>query len=95
MKKQEIIKKDVYYCDVCGQKVEKNVIDPYISFHYQGEFNNKIYDDCEEFSAKLDLCGFHSRCLGDIIYKKLTDALSFLEDNNKVKELIKKDESGT
>ena len=94
MKKREIIKKDVYYCDICGQKVEKNVIDPYISFHYEDEFDNKIYDDRLEFSTKLDLCSFHSRCLGGIIYKKLKDALSFLEDDNKVKELIKQDEIG-
>jgi len=98
MKKTETYTKDVYYCDVCGKKIEHNVVNPYVVVRYQSiiESNksSKLYDDSIEFNSNLDLCGYHSRCLSNIILNKLSETLSFLNDNSKVEDLIKKEEVG-
>ena len=92
MKKTETYTKDVYYCDICGAKIENNVRAPYTTTHYQAEYLDDIKYEHEERSHCLDLCGYHSRMLGALMAECVKEALSFLHDKQKLIEIIKRKE---
>ena len=95
MKKTEIYTKDVYYCDICGEKIENNVRAPYTTTHYQAESeysDEQIKYEHEERSHCVDLCGYHSRMLGVLMAERVKEALSFLNDKQKLIEIIKRKE---
>lgn len=95
MKKTETYTKDVYYCDICGAKIEKNVTAPYTTTHYRVESeysDDPIKYEHEERSHCVDLCGYHSRMLGALMAERVKEALSFLNDKQKLIEIIKRKE---
>lgn len=93
MKKAETYTKDVYYCDICGAKIENNVRTPYTVTHYQAEYlDDKIKDEHEEHFPCVDLCGYHSRMIGFLMVDSVKESLSFLHDKQKLIEIIKRKE---
>lgn len=94
MKKQVTIKKDVFYCDICGKVVERNAMAPFVIVRYLTTFDDgkTREQDAEDIGCKYDLCAYHSTILGSIVRRKVLDALVFLEDEQKVKDEINKQE---
>lgn len=94
MKKQVTIKKDVFYCDICGKVVERNAMAPFVIVHYLTTFDDgkTREQDTEDIGCKYDLCAYHSTILGNLVRRKVLDALAFLEDEQKVKDEINKQE---
>ena len=94
MKKQVTIKKDVFYCDICGKVVERNAMAPFVIVRYLTTFDDgkTREQDAEDIGCKYDLCAYHSTILGSIVRRKVLDALAFLEDGQKVKDEINKQE---
>lgn len=94
MKNQVTIKKDVFYCDICGKVVERNAMTPFVIVRYLTTFDDgkTREQDTEDIGCKYDLCAYHSTILGSIVRRKVSDALAFLEDEQKVKEEINKQE---
>lgn len=86
MKKQVTIKKDVFYCDICGKVVEKKAETPFVGVNYQATYGSEH----ESFGCNLDLCSHHCILLGRVVYEKVADALAFLKDEQKVKDEINK-----
>ena len=95
MKKTETYTKDVYYCDICGAKIENNVRAPYTVTHYQAksEYSDEpIKYEHEECSHLVDLCSYHSHILGALMAERVKEALSFLSNKQKLIEIIKQKE---
>lgn len=93
MKKTVTYTKDVYYCDICGAKIEKNIRAPYTTTYYQSEYlQDQIDDKCQVNFPGVDLCGYHSRMLGALMAERVKEALSFLNDKQKLIEIIKQKE---
>lgn len=96
MKKQVTIKKDVFYCDICGKKIEKKAVRPFVNIEYQTVYNIggtlTLDSDHEYFGCNLDLCANHCKLLGRVVREKVEDTLAFLEDEQKVKDEINKQE---
>lgn len=96
MKKQVTIKKDVFYCDICGKKIEKKAVPPFVTIEYQTVYNAcetlTLGNDYEYFGCNLDLCARHCELLGRVVRKKVEDALAFLIDKQKTKDEINKQE---
>ena len=96
MKKQITIKKDVFYCDICGKTIEKKAVLPFVTIEYQKVYNIggtlTLDNDYEYFGCKLDLCAHHCNLLGKVVRKKTEYALAFLEEEQKIKDEINKQE---
>ena len=93
MKKTETYTKDVYYCDICGAKIENNVRVPYTTTYYQEEYlQDQISYKYDEHFPCINLCGYHSRMLGSLMVDCVKEALSFLNDKQKLIEIIKRKE---
>ena len=82
----------VRYCDICGKKIEGYVHSPFVATHYQSVFTDTINDRVQEHAPILDLCGYHSRIVGHLMADIVKDALSFLHNEHKLKEIIKRKE---
>ena len=89
MKNETVI---VTYCDICGKKIEKYVCGPFTATHYQSKFDDTVNDMVEEHSPCLDLCGYHSRIVGQLMANAVKEALSFVHNETKLKEIIKRKE---
>ena len=90
MIKNEIV--IVRYCDICGKKIEKYVSGPFTTTHYQSRFEDTVNDRVEEHAPCIDLCGYHSRIVGHLMADAVKEALSFVHNETKLKEIIKRQE---
>lgn len=95
MKKKVQVTKEITYCDVCGEVVERNAMNPSVTVRYLTTFDNgkTREQDAEDIYCAYDLCAYHSTILGRIVSEKVADALAFLEDEQKVKDEINKQEA--
>lgn len=96
MKKKIQVTKEITYCDVCGEVVERNAMNPSVTVRYLTTFDNgkTREQDAEDIGCAYDLCAYHSTILGRIVREKVSDALAFLEDEQKVKDEIEKNIRG-
>lgn len=94
MKKKVQVTKEITYCDVCGEVVERNAMTPYVIVRCLTTFDDgKTHEEyTEDIGCKYDLCAYHSTILGRIVREKVLDALAFLEDEQRVKDEINKQE---
>ena len=94
MKKKTQVTKEITYCDVCGKVVERNAMAPFVTVRYLTTFDGgkTREQDAEDIGCNLDLCSHHCILLGRVVYKKVADALAFLEDEQQVKDEINKQE---
>ena len=90
MKKKVQVTKEITYCDVCGKAVERNAMTPFVIVRYLTTFDDgkTREQDTEDIGCKYDLCAYHSTILGRIVREKVLDALTFLEDEQRVKDEI-------
>ena len=88
------VTKEITYCDVRGKVVERNAMAPFVIVRYLTTFDDgkTREQDAEDIGCKYDLCSYHSTILGSTVRRKVADALAFLEDEQKVKDEINKQE---
>ena len=92
MQKQETIARR--YCDICGKRVTDEVNRPFTTTHYQSEFIYGVRDIEEEHTPCIDLCDYHSRMVGHLMVDAVKEALSFVHNENKLKEIIGRKDRG-
>lgn len=96
MKKKIQVTKEITYCDVCGKVVERNAMNPFVTVRYLTTFDDgKTHEqDAEDVGCEYDLCTYHSAILGSIVRRKVSEALAFLEDEQKVRDEIENNIKG-
>ena len=90
MQKEETVTRR--YCDICGKRITDGTSHPFTTTHYQSEFEYGVRDMVEEHAPCIDLCGYHSRMVGHLMVDAVKEALSFVHNENKLKEIIKRKE---
>lgn len=92
MQKQETVTRR--YCDICGKIVTDEVHRPFTITHYQSEFVYGVRDMVEQQAPHIDLCGYHSRMVGHLMVDAVKEALSFVRNEEKLKEIIERKDKG-
>ena len=88
MEKQETV--TIRYCDICGKRVTDEVNSPVTTTNYQSEFVYGVRNMVEEHTPCIDLCGYHSRMVGHLMVDVVKEALSFVHNEKKLKEIIER-----